>query len=227
MIIELAKLKFSYPEQADSLVLDIPSWSLPIAEHTLIHGSSGSGKSTLLNILNGLLSVNSGHIEVLGQQLNEMTIRQRDNFRANSIGYVFQQFNLIGYLNAIDNVQLANYFSKSSEKSSVTEEIKALLNSLNIPKKDWQQPVHKLSIGQQQRIAIARALINKPALLIADEPTSSLDDDMTDRFMQILIDEHSKKNFTLVFVSHDKRLAKFFDREVPLSAINKKVNEND
>lgn len=220
MIIELAKLKFSYPEQADSLVLDIPSWSLPIGEHTLIHGSSGSGKSTLLNILNGLLSVNSGHIEVLGQQLNEMTIRQRDNFRANSIGYVFQQFNLIGYLNAIDNVQLANYFSKSSEKSSVTEEIKALLNSLNIPKKDWQQPVYKLSIGQQQRIAIARALINKPALLIADEPTSALDEENSADFMALLMSIVDSSQTTLLFVSHDISLSRYFTRVESLHDIN-------
>ncbi len=165
MIIDLVNLKFSYAEQSSSRVIDIPSWSLSAGEHTLIHGSSGSGKSTLLNILNGLLSVDSGHVKVLGQRIDEMTNRQRDTFRANNIGYVFQQFNLIPYLDAIDNIQLANYFSKSVSKSSLTKEIKTLLQSLNIPEKDWKKPVRTLSIGQQQRIAIARALINKPTLI--------------------------------------------------------------
>ena len=97
MTINLSNLQFSYPEQSNSLLLDIPSWSLSAGEHTLIYGSSSSGKSTLLNILNGLLSVNSGHVKVLDQHLSKMTSRQRDNFRANNIGYIFQQFNLINH----------------------------------------------------------------------------------------------------------------------------------
>ena len=89
MTINLSNLRFSYLEQSNLLVLDIPSWSVSAGEHTLIYGSSGSGESTLLNILNGLLLVNSGHVKVLGQHLNKMTSRQRDNFRANNIGYIF------------------------------------------------------------------------------------------------------------------------------------------
>ena len=222
MIIDLVNLKFSYAEQSSSRVIDIPSWSLSAGEHTLIHGSSGSGKSTLLNILNGLLSVDSGHVKVLGQRIDEMTNRQRDTFRANNIGYVFQQFNLIPYLDAIDNIQLANYFSKSKSisKSTITTEIETLLQTLNIAEKDWKKPVRALSIGQQQRIAIARALINKPTLIIADEPTSSLDQENSDAFMKLLMALVDKHEITLLFVSHDVSLSHYFSRIELLSDIN-------
>jgi putative ABC transport system ATP-binding protein len=221
MTINLSNLRFSYPEQSNSLLLDIPSWSLSAGEHTLIYGSSGSGKSTLLNILNGLLSINSGHVKVLGQHLNKMTSRQRDNFRANNIGYIFQQFNLIPYINAVDNIQLASYFSKSKSRSSLNEEIKALLKTLNLPDKDWKKPVRSLSIGQQQRIAIARALINQPTLLIADEPTSSLDQENSDSFMALLMSIVKENNITLLFVSHDMSLSRYFTRVESLNDINK------
>lgn len=220
MIIDLVNLKFSYAEQPSSCVIDIPSWSLSAGEHTLIHGSSGSGKSTLLNILNGLLSVDCGHVKVLDQRIDEMTNRQRDTFRANNIGYVFQQFNLIPYLDAIDNIQLANYFSKAVSQSSLSKEIKTLLQSLNIPEKDWKKPVRTLSIGQQQRIAIARALINKPTLIIADEPTSSLDQENSDAFMKLLMALVNKHEITLLFVSHDVSLSHYFSRIELLSDIN-------
>ncbi len=224
MLINLANLRFSYPEQPNLLVLDIPSWSLSSGEHTLIHGLSGSGKSTLLNILNGLLSVVSGHVTVLGQDIDQMTNRQRDTFRANNVGYVFQQFNLIPYLDAIDNIQLASYFSKSVSKASLSKEIKILLQTLNIPEKDWSKPIRKLSIGQQQRIAIARALINKPTLLIADEPTSSLDQENSDAFMQLLMSIVDKHEITLLFVSHDISLSHYFTRVESLSDINQVEN---
>ena len=221
MAINLSNLRFSYPEQSNLLVLDIPSWSLSAGEHTLVYGSSGSGKSTLLNILNGLLSVNSGHVKVLDQHLNKMTSRQRDNFRANNISYIFQQFNLIPYLNAVDNIQLASCFSKSKSKSSLNEEIKALLKTLNLPEKDWNKPVRSLSIGQQQRIAIARALINKPTLLIADEPTSALDQENRESFMALLMSIVKESNITLLFVSHDMSLSRYFTRVESLNDINK------
>ena len=221
MTINLSNLQFSYPKQPHSLVLDIPSWSLATGEHTLIYGSSGSGKSTLLNVLNGLLSVNTGIVKVLDQHLEKMTSRQRDKFRANNIGYVFQQFNLIPYLDAIDNIRLASYFSKSVSKSALNKEIIALLKTLNMPETDWKKPVRTLSIGQQQRIAIARALINKPALLIADEPTSSLDQENRDSFMALLMSIVKDNCITLLFFSHDMSLSHYFTRVESLSDINR------
>ena len=128
------------------------------------------------------------------------------------------------YLNAIENIQLARYFSKlqsePKSKSSLNAEIEALLKSLNMPEKDWSKPVRTRSIGQQQRIAIARALINKPALLIADEPTSSLDQDNRDAFMALLMSIVEDNGITLLFVSHDMSLSHYFTRFESLNDIN-------
>ena len=220
MAINLSNVSFSYPEQPHLPVLNIPSWSLSVGEHAFIFGPSGSGKSTLLGLLTGLLSSNEGSINIFEQCLNKMTNRQRDKFRANHIGYVFQQFNLIPYLDAIDNIKLANYFSKSTSPHSLNNEIKTLLTTLNMPEKNWKTPVRHLSIGQQQRIAIARALINKPTLLIADEPTSSLDQENRDNFMELLMSIVKKNGITLLFVSHDMSLSHYFNRVESLNDIN-------
>ena len=220
MVINLSNLRFSYPEKPDVSVLDIPSWSVNATEQVFIHGPSGGGKSTLLSILNGLILPDKGEVSVLGQRLDKMTGHQRDTFRANNIGVVFQQFNLIPYLNAIDNIQLASYFSKSSSNTSLFTEIKALLVRLNLPEKDWTRPIRQLSIGQQQRIAIARALINKPKLLIADEPTSSLDQKNREAFMTMLMSIVKDNGITLLFVSHDIALARYFNRVESLNDIN-------
>lgn len=220
MAINLSNVFFSYPEQANLPVLNIPSWSLAEGEHAFIFGPSGGGKSTLLGLLSGILSANKGNISILGQPLNKMTNRQRDKFRANHIGYIFQQFNLIPYLDAIDNIRLASYFSKSTSSASLNKEIKALLTTLNMPVQDWTKPIRNLSIGQQQRIAIARALVNKPALLIADEPTSSLDQENSDKFMTLLMSIVKKHKITLLFVSHDMSLSHYFSRIESLNDIN-------
>jgi putative ABC transport system ATP-binding protein len=149
-----------------------------------------------------------------------MNARQRDRFRANHIGYIFQQFNLVPYLDAIDNIQLAHRFATKQPQSALSDEIKALLSTFHIPQADWQKPVRQLSIGQQQRIAIARAMINKPQLLIADEPTSSLDQNNRDNFMQQLMIMASEHRITLLLVSHDMALASYFGRIDALSEIN-------
>lgn len=219
-MIQLSNIRFSYLEQISTPILNIPSWSLREGEHCFIHGPSGSGKSTLLKLLSGLLLPNVGEVCILGQHLENFTNRQRDKFRADHIGYVFQQFNLIPYLDAVDNIQLASYFSKSLKKGEIKQEITLLLTSLNIPESDWYKPVQTLSIGQQQRIAIARALINKPKLLIADEPTSALDKSNRDAFMALLMLTVEKNNITLLFVSHDMSLSGNFNRVESLSEIN-------
>ena len=174
------------------------------------------------------VSTQSGHVEVLGQRLDQLSSRQRDRFRGQHIGYVFQQFNLIPYLNAIENINLVRQFSKKRKPRSAIAEIHALLSALNIQKSLWHMPARELSIGQQQRIAIARALINQPGLLIFDEPTSSLDPDNSLAFMSLLMDRlanqqtHQQANHqtTLIFVSHDMSLTQYFDRVVALKQIN-------
>jgi putative ABC transport system ATP-binding protein len=220
MAIKLANIRFCYPQRPHSPVLNIPSWSLNSAERVFIHGPSGGGKSTLLSLLCGLLPISTGCIEVMGQRLDTMTSRQRDRFRVNHIGYVFQQFNLIPYLHAIDNLRLASHFAKTMKKSYLIEEIKTLLLTLNVNEQDWLTPTRQLSIGQQQRIAIARALINKPKLVIADEPTSALDHANRDAFMTLLMSIVAEYDMTLVFVSHDMSLAKHFTRVEALTEIN-------
>ncbi len=220
MTISLSHVHFSYPDTPDKPVLNIPSWSVTSQEHVFVHGPSGCGKSTLLNLLSGMLAPSEGEVTVLGKRLDNMSHRQRDQFRANHIGYVFQQFNLIPYLNAVENIQLATHFSRT-KRTSVKQEIEELLTKLNISPDDSTKQTAKLSIGQQQRVAIARALINKPELLIADEPTSSLDQHNRDNFMSVLMSLVSAYNITLIFVSHDMSLSHYFERIDALSDISR------
>ena len=226
MTVDLSNVRFHYPGRQNQPVLNIPSWSLPEGEKVFVHGPSGGGKSTLLNLLSGLLAASEGRITVLGQRLDQMTSRQRDRFRANHIGYVFQQFNLIPYLNAIDNIQLASQFSRLEKTALLLKDIQELLSVLNLTENDWRIPARYLSMGQQQRVAIARALINKPELLIADEPTSSLDQSNRDAFMAMLMSIVASNSITLLLVSHDLSLSSFFNRVEVLSDINR-VQEND
>ncbi|MAZ89433.1 MAG: ABC transporter ATP-binding protein [Cellvibrionaceae bacterium] len=220
MAIELSNLSFSYGTSLEKPLLDIPEWSVGDGEQVFIHGPSGSGKSTLLNLLSGILTPNKGCVSVMGQSLGDLSSRQRDRFRANHVGYIFQQFNLIPYLDAIDNVRLAIHFSKKSTNSDSSADIKALLATFDINESHWEKPVSTLSIGQQQRIAIARAMINKPELLIADEPTSSLDQKNRDIFMGELLELVKRQKTSLLFVSHDMSLASYFNRVDALSDIN-------
>ncbi|WP_086933843.1 ABC transporter ATP-binding protein [Agarilytica rhodophyticola] len=231
MTIQLHNIHFAYPETPDKQVLNIANWSVSSTEQVFVHGPSGCGKSTLLNVLSGMLKPAKGEVSILNERLDKMSQRQRDRFRANHIGYVFQQFNLIPYLDAVENIQLAHNFSqykyeKSKGDGSLEGEFKELLTQLNVSAEDWHKPAAKLSIGQQQRVAIARALINKPKLLIADEPTSSLDQDNRDNFMTMLMRLVSDNNITLVFVSHDMALSQYFKRVDALLDINQPGSQN-
>lgn len=221
MTIQLKNVRYSYPDTPEKLVLNINSWAVAAGEQVFIHGPSGSGKSTLLNLLSGMLQADTGEVSVMGQRLDKISSRQRDRFRADHLGYIFQQFNLIPYLDAMDNIELAHQFAQKNSSSSLKDDIKSLLSRFHIDSSDWQKPVAKLSIGQQQRIAIARAMINKPELLIADEPTSSLDQDNRDNFMSELMAMVTEHNTTLLFVSHDMSLAKDFNRIDALAEITK------
>jgi putative ABC transport system ATP-binding protein len=219
MAIQLTNVRFSYPESPARTVLAIDNWQVTKQEQVFVHGPSGGGKSTLLNMLSGIITPDSGDIKVFDTSLSSLNNRQRDRFRANHIGYIFQQFNLIPYLDAIDNVQLAHRFSKQTQ-TAIIEEITTLLANFDIKPIDWHKPVAQLSIGQQQRIAIVRAMINKPELLIADEPTSSLDHKNRDNFMTELMTMVAEYKTTLLFVSHDMSLASHFNRIDALADIN-------
>ncbi|ERB65781.1 ABC transporter ATP-binding protein [Vibrio coralliilyticus OCN008] len=221
-VVELEQVTFTWPGN-QTPTLDIKQLHITKGEHLFIKGPSGCGKSTLLGLLTGINTTSSGQLRVLGQDLNQMKGSQRDKFRADHIGYIFQQFNLLPYLNVIENVILPCQFSaqrKSQVDTSLGEDATRLLEKLHLPAHLRDKPVVELSIGQQQRVAAARALIGKPALIIADEPTSSLDYDNRTAFIELLLEQVNQAQSTLLFVSHDPTLESLFDRTLNLNQIN-------
>ena len=220
-MIELSDVVFKYASRPDKTVINIPNWKVGTAERVLLHGPSGTGKSTFLNILSGFFVPNYGTVNICEKRLDKMHTSKRDQFRAENIGYVFQQFNLVPFLNAIENVQLAMHFLPSKKmRHSDLDDIKKLLQDLNISKSEWLMPSRKLSIGQQQRVAIARAIVGKPKILIADEATSALDSKNINNFMTILNSLVTSQNITLIYVSHDLNLSKHFTRIEDFSKVN-------
>ncbi len=225
-IISIDTLRFAWPGQSTPL-LDIASFDLARGERLFVRGASGSGKSTLLGLITGVLRPQSGSIEVLGHRLNEMTAAERDHFRAHHFGIIFQQFNLIPYLSVIENVTLPCQFSDLRRRKSVSrsgnpgEEALRLLEHLDMADSlVINKPVNELSVGQQQRVAAARALIGSPEILIADEPTSSMDADRRAAFIELLFRECEETGSTLLFVSHDQGLQEPFDRAIELNRVN-------
>lgn len=224
--IELKQLKFAWKAKdwkAKEIVLDIPQLYIPKGEQVFLRGASGSGKSTLLNLLGGLMSPQQGQIKLLDQALENRSQRFRDRFRADHIGVLFQQFNLLPYLNLVDNVTLPCRFSTLRRQKAGNPEAtaKQLLEALGLAQYiDRPIKTAELSIGQQQRVAAARALIGQPEILLADEPTSALDSDTRDQFLSLLSEQCAKHQMTLVFVSHDVSLSHHFDRVIDLSEIN-------
>ncbi|MGO1659658.1 MAG: ATP-binding cassette domain-containing protein [Marinobacter sp.] len=202
--------------------LTFPDLSLLRGEHLFLHGPSGTGKSTLLSLLAGMLLPASGAIKLLGTNIHKSGAGERDRFRADHIGVVFQQFNLVPYLTAEANVTLPCRLSsrrKSAAGESPTLTAQRLLSSLAIPESHWQRKVTQLSIGQQQRIAAARALIGAPEIILADEPTSALDSDNRDRFINLLLTMAEERHTSVLFVSHDRSLAQHFHQQIELGQV--------
>ncbi|OED45957.1 methionine ABC transporter ATP-binding protein [Endozoicomonas sp. (ex Bugula neritina AB1)] len=224
-IISLNDVLFCW--QKHQPVLNIPELNVFSGERVFIRGPSGSGKTTLLGLLGGVLTPDSGQITVMKQDLSQRSPTERDQFRAHHIGFIFQMFNLIPYLSVLDNITLPLSFSKQrlqnvmEKNNSIKDEVCRLLKSLKLTDSNiLSRPVTELSIGQQQRVAAARALIGGPELIIADEPTSALDSETREAFIQLLFAECKAANSTLVFVSHDATLEPLFDRTLPLNEIN-------
>ncbi len=225
LVIDIADLSFAW--RKPSTVLDIAQFSVTAGERVFLFGPSGSGKSTLLGILSGVLMPDRGSVRVLGQDLSQLSASRRDAFRSEHIGIIFQMFNLLPYLSLVENVTLPCRFSAqrrsrlSQNGDAMEAEARRLLERLGLPPDVMsRRDVTELSVGQQQRVAAARALIGAPELIIADEPTSSLDADARGNFIDLLSEECAKAKTTLLFVSHDLSLADRFDRALDLAQIN-------
>ncbi len=225
-LLELDNLGFAWPGQAE--LLDIPAFALARGETLFLKGPSGSGKTTLLGLLGGVQRPQRGSVKLLGEDIAQMKSARRDHFRVDHTGYIFQQFNLLPFLSVRENVELPCHFSRSrSERAtlrhgSVARAAETLLRHLGLGDATLiERRADSLSIGQQQRVAAARALIGQPELVIADEPTSALDSDAREAFLQLLFAECREAGASLLFVSHDQSLAPLFDRSVSLADLNR------
>ncbi len=220
--IQLQQVEFSWYTDQEPL-FSIDSLDLNKGEKLFIHGPSGCGKTTLLNLIAGVLKPTKGEVVVLGNKLFSQKQKDRDLYRVNHMGIIFQQFNLIPYLNVYENVELPCLFSfrrremLSIQKTNSYKETMRLLSALGLKNEEIvTKNVTELSTGQQQRVAAARALIGSPEIIIADEPTSALDQDSKKGFLELLFDEIKRCNSSLLFVSHDLTLAPLFDRSISL-----------
>lgn len=228
-MIEINELSFGWAP--DNELLRIPALTFARGEKVFVKGPSGSGKSTLLGLLGGVYKPQSGSIRILDTTVSALEPAKRDQFRADHIGFIFQMFNLLPYLSVLENVSLACHFSAlrrqrlnaqfAPQKLAVKQAAIELLGRLGLADGDLPaRKVTELSVGQQQRVAVARALLGQPELIIADEPTSALDADSRNDFLSLLMQESERANSTLIFVSHDSQLQTRFDRSIALQEIN-------
>lgn len=222
-MIKIESLKFKYPSSS-KLVLDIPDFQMKKGEKIFLYGPSGCGKTTFLEVLAGINCPLEGVVKISGRDVVKMSSSEKDKFRADNMGYIFQSFNLIPYLNVLENITLPLYFSAQKRRHiSVSDEAKATFEICKFLGIEGflATPVTELSVGQQQRVAAARAIIGQPSLILADEPTSALDFNHRERFIKLLFALCGQHQTSVLFVSHDRTLEKLFDRSISLHDINK------
>jgi|TARA_B100000768_G_scaffold162429_1_gene163032 putative ABC transport system ATP-binding protein len=207
-MIKTKEIKFNYDNQVFFNFSDI---NLKSGENLLILGDSGIGKTTLLHILSGLLKTNSGSIELFGKEITQFSSFQLDRFRRDNIGVVFQKPHFINSLTVKENLQLAQYIANKKDN----ERIDNVLKNLNIFEK-LNKKINELSQGEKQRVSIALAIVNSPKLILADEPTSSLDDDNTFNVIKLLKKQASDFGAQLIVITHDKRLKQHFKKHIEL-----------
>ncbi len=211
IVLQTVDLSFSYPKGANLAFEDL---QISNQQHTLILGESGSGKSTLLNLIGGFSYPSTGSVTIKGQNLYQLSESSLDRFRAKHLGFIFQEAHLLKNLTVMENIKLAQ--SLAGEKVD-EHAIMLLLDKLQLGSFSTRLP-NELSRGQVQRVAIARALINKPAILLADEPTASLDDKNTYLVIELLKALASEQGSTLLISTHDKRLKDEFQHNYLLAA---------
>ncbi|MGD9871677.1 MAG: ABC transporter ATP-binding protein [Thauera sp.] len=224
--VRLCALRYRWPG-AVSDCLDIARLEIAAGERVFLRGPSGSGKTTLLSLIGGVILPQAGTVELAGQVLGALSAGARDRFRADHVGFVFQLFNLLPWLSARDNILLACRFSPqrrarlAATGSTPAAEAARLAARLDLDAALLDRPAAQLSVGQQQRVAAARALIGRPGLVVADEPTSALDAERQQAFIDLLLEECAAAGAALLFVSHDQRLAAHFDRVLELDRLNR------
>lgn len=219
--VRLRGLEFAWPGRT-GFALRVADFNVAVGEKVFLFGASGSGKSTLLSLICGVAQPQRGSIEVDGVDLAALNGPSRDRFRANRIGVIFQMFNLLPHASPLENILLALTFAPERRRriSDPTAEALRLTRELGLdPDLVQNARATELSIGQQQRVAAARALIGKPGLVIADEPTSALDAAAQQAFVDLLMRQADEVGATLLMVSHDRRLETSFDRALDLSEI--------
>jgi putative ABC transport system ATP-binding protein len=216
MPITLTNVSKKYGSQG-ALILNIPSFTLNDGDHLALVGRSGSGKSTLLNLIAGVLTPTSGTIDINGTDVATLSESKRDLFRAENIGYVFQTFNLIQSLSALENILLAMSFAQKVEHSKARAQ--ELLQLVGLAAKAHCKP-RELSVGEQQRVAIARAIANEPRIILADEPTANLDEQNADAVLNLLLELSSKENRILLLVTHERDVAARLPCTLELKSIN-------
>lgn len=227
-MIECRNLIKEYPlsENGENLLWQLDELIVDPGERVLITGPSGCGKSTLLNILAGLLHVDNGMVAVAGVRVDKLSTAESDIFRGRYIGLIFQSFHLLNSFSVLDNVLIGARFGRKYQGKIALSKAEELLNQVGLSSRK-NHLTARLSIGEQQRVAIARALINDPPLLIADEPTASLDAKNSAVILELLFRLASEHQATLLMVSHDRAIADHFDREVSASEWMKNRKEQD
>jgi ABC-type lipoprotein export system ATPase subunit len=218
MIIEFDALEIIFGSGNEALkVLDIPHWSVEEGDRVAIFGPSGSGKSTFLHALAGLLPASKGKITVYGHSLESMSEAERDRFRAQYIGYIYQNFNLLQGFTALENVLMGMTFSP---RKADPEEAERLLDEVGLSHRLKYYP-SRMSSGEQQRVAVARALANRPKILLADEPTASLHPVNKEDVLRMLLDMCDRHGCTLVLVTHEKEVISLFEKTVTFLELNR------
>ena len=221
-ILEINNLKFFWAINED-FKIKINNFKIKKNEKVLLLGKSGSGKSTLLNLISGIIKPVSGSIKVESKELSLLSSSQLDNFRAENVGVIFQQFNLLNFISPIDNILLPCHFTNFKNKNYkfFKERALSLGEKLNLDQKLLtKKNSNKLSVGQQQRISILRAVINMPKIILADEPTSALDQSNQDLFLEMLFGICHDEKVSLIMVSHDERLKSKFDKSYYIESLS-------
>ncbi len=220
-MLQIRDLKKSYAEPSGQRIpiLDIERFDIGAGEQVVLRGESGGGKTTLLHLISGLVRADSGSIQMDGTELTTFSESTRDRIRAAKMGYIFQTFNLLPAFTALENVRLGMTFARKKLDGARAKE---LIRLVGLEDRMHYLP-GQMSVGQQQRVAVARALVNKPRLLLADEPTANIDPKNQDRIIELIQTACRQENVALLLVTHSDEISKRFERVERLERVNRAI----